>query len=435
MRSALSANSRAIRVHEAGVDAGDRLLPGRGVGLGGVVVAGRPLARQAVAADAVAGRERGRRRSSRGGRRPACAGTPRRIVAAALGLAAVEARQGRPRRVSSCAPSRVSAGSTSPSSRFQRPSPSSPQRKPIDPFGTTGSPRSRRRDDRLPLGVLAGVAEVGGAQEAVGDVRAVVALAQRDQERHVGVAARVVAEVRRPRGRRRTPSGSRDPSPSRARRRCRPAAGSQWSANFVWPGVVGRDDDDLLALVAGLGHEVGVGRARLGDVRAPEDHVGGVPPVGRLRHVGLIAPDLRRGRRQVGVPVVEARGRRRRSARGSGCRPRRRPSTSPGSARSRRSGRARTRAIVWTWAAAISSAASSQRRAHEAALAALGLVGARLVRVLDDRRPGLDRVAESLAAPRGTSRAGRRARRGSLGRSGEYTYQENEAPRGQPRGS
>ena len=70
-------------------------------------------------------------------------------------------------------------------------------------------------------------------------------------------------------------------------------------------GVVGRHDDDLLAAVAGLGHPVGVGRARDGDVGAPHHEVAGVPPVAGLGHVGLVAPDLRRGHRQVGVPVVE----------------------------------------------------------------------------------------------------------------------------------
>ena len=70
-------------------------------------------------------------------------------------------------------------------------------------------------------------------------------------------------------------------------------------------GVVGGDDDDLLAAVAGLGHPVGVGRAGDGDVGAPHHEVAGVPPVAGLGHVGLVAPDLRRGHRQVGVPVVE----------------------------------------------------------------------------------------------------------------------------------
>ena len=70
-------------------------------------------------------------------------------------------------------------------------------------------------------------------------------------------------------------------------------------------GVVRRDDHDLLAAVARLDHEVRVGRARGRQVGAPDQQVAGVPPVAGLGHVGLIAERLRRGRRQIGVPVVE----------------------------------------------------------------------------------------------------------------------------------
>ena len=69
--------------------------------------------------------------------------------------------------------------------------------------------------------------------------------------------------------------------------------------------VVGRDHHDLLPVVAGLGHEVGVGRAGQRQVRAPHDEVLGVVPVSRLGDVGLVPEDLRGGRGQVGVPVVE----------------------------------------------------------------------------------------------------------------------------------
>ena len=71
-------------------------------------------------------------------------------------------------------------------------------------------------------------------------------------------------------------------------------------------GVVGRHRDRLRPLVADLGEEVRVGRARLRHVGAPGDDEIGVVPVGRLGHVGLLAPDLRGRRRQVAVPVVEA---------------------------------------------------------------------------------------------------------------------------------
>ena len=50
---------------------------------------------------------------------------------------------------------------------------------------------------------------------------------------------------------------------------------------------------------------MGVGGARLGNVRAPGDDIAGVVPVGGLRHVGLLAPGHGRGGRQVAIPVIE----------------------------------------------------------------------------------------------------------------------------------
>ena len=73
--------------------------------------------------------------------------------------------------------------------------------------------------------------------------------------------------------------------------------------------VVGRDGDDLRALVAHLRQEMCVGRARQRHVRAPGDDVARIVPIARLRHVRLVAPDLRACRRQIGVPVVEGKTR------------------------------------------------------------------------------------------------------------------------------
>ncbi|MNV39156.1 hypothetical protein D3C71_1307260 [compost metagenome] len=70
-------------------------------------------------------------------------------------------------------------------------------------------------------------------------------------------------------------------------------------------GIVGRDGHDLGALVAHLGQKVRIGRACLGHVGAPGNDVRAVVPVGRLGHVGLLAPHLRAAGGQVAVPVVK----------------------------------------------------------------------------------------------------------------------------------
>ena len=71
-------------------------------------------------------------------------------------------------------------------------------------------------------------------------------------------------------------------------------------------GVVRCHRNRLGALVTDLGKEVSIRRACLGHVGAPGDDVVAVVPVSGLRHIGLFAPDLRAGRRQVAVPVVKA---------------------------------------------------------------------------------------------------------------------------------
>ena len=154
--------------------------------------------------------------------------------------------------------------------------------------------------------------------------------------------------------------------------------------------VVGRDDDALRALVADLGVEVGVGRARLRHVRAPQDQAVRVVPVGALRHVGLLAEGLRRGRRQIAVPVVEAHAGaadQRQIARAGGV----------GDHRHRRDRREADHPVGAVGLDRVDVGGADDLvdlgpgRAHEAAHAADRLVVPGLVRVLDDRGPGLDR--------------------------------------------
>ena len=165
--------------------------------------------------------------------------------------------------------------------------------------------RSRRRARPASSRRARSVAEVGGHQEAARDVRA-VALLELDEQRQVGESLAVVREAR---DRAVDPGLLEHHVPHRHRER-RVGAGLRRQpvvGELHMVGVVGRDDDDLLAAVARLGHEMGVRRARDRQVRAPHDQIARIPPVGRLGHIGLVAEHLRRRRRQVGVPVIERR--------------------------------------------------------------------------------------------------------------------------------
>ena len=178
--------------HDPCVDAGDRLLPGGRV-RGRVVVPRRPLSRQAFAPEPELGGveiEHGRHElvaDPLGGNAAAQHSAARTLARRSVG--------GRSRRARRGGRASVRAGSISSSSRFHFPIPSSPQRNPIDPFGTAADSRGGVEHDGLPVGVLGDLAEVGGAQEPVGDVGA-VALAQAHEAGEIGGLLRVVAEVR-----------------------------------------------------------------------------------------------------------------------------------------------------------------------------------------------------------------------------------------------
>ena len=69
--------------------------------------------------------------------------------------------------------------------------------------------------------------------------------------------------------------------------------------------VVRAHRNDFGAVITCLDGEMGIRRARGRQAGAGDDDVGGVVPIGRFRHVGLFAPGLRGGCRQVAVPVVK----------------------------------------------------------------------------------------------------------------------------------
>src|SRR5699024_6205147 len=127
------------------------------------------------------------------------------------------------------------------------------------------------------------------------------------------------------------------------------------------------------------------------DVRAPHHQVGGVPPVPRLRHVGLVAEDLRGGRGQIRVPVVEGQHRAadelvETGAGGEGDLAHRRDRREAGGA---------VRAVLLD-RVHVGGGDQLDRLvpggAHQAALAAGPLVAHGLLRIGDDRLPRLDRI-------------------------------------------
>ncbi len=170
-------------------------------------------------------------------------------------------------------------------------------------------------------------------------------------------------------------------------------------------GIVRGDRHRLGAVVARLGEEVRVGRAGLRDVGAPGDDVAAVVPVGRFRHVGLLAPYLRRRRRQVAVPVVERQAgtaEQRQVARAGGV----------GHHRHRRDRREPDHAIRAVLFHRVKVRGGDQlvrllpAHPREAAHAAARLVVRRLGRVFHDAGPGVHRgFALARLAPHAQQRA------------------------------
>ena len=171
---------------------------------------------------------------------------------------------------------------------------------------------ARVERDRLPLRVV-GLAElaveVGRAHVSIrhhdGLAAFLPVFLQHDQHRQVGVSTGVVVEVGAASGE--IELLQDDVTHRHCHRGVGPLLRVQPKVGELRHlGIIGRDRDRLGALVSDFGEEVRIGRARLRHVRTPGNDESGVVPIGGLRHVGLLAPDLRARRRQVAVPVVEA---------------------------------------------------------------------------------------------------------------------------------
>ena len=162
------------------VDPGDGLLPGRGVGRLGVVVVLGPLAGKAVAPHAVGGEHqvedsghRAPRDLDGGDSTPhlAAAGSVADVEAGEgdldVPLGAIDQRQDRVDAVEPQVPPTLALLSVAEADR------------PVGDRRLTGG---RVEEDRLPVGVLAPLAEVGGGQEPPGDADS-VALLEFDEQR------------------------------------------------------------------------------------------------------------------------------------------------------------------------------------------------------------------------------------------------------------
>ena len=163
-------------------------------------------------------------------------------------------------------------------------------------------------------------------------------------------------------------------------------------------GIVGRDRHYLGAVIACLGEEMRVWCARLRHVGAPSDDIAGIVPVGALRHVGLFAPGLRGGRRQVAIPVVEGQQRAADQAEIAGA-------GSVGDHRHRGDRREANYAIRSPGLDGVDVGGGDDlggfipARAHEAAAPAYPLVACRLLLIADDRGPRLDGLQSPARFP------------------------------------
>ena len=173
--------------------------------------------------------------------------------------------------------------------------------------------------------------------------------------------------------------------------------------------IIRTDHDALGALVADLGIEMSVGRARLRHVRSPQNEKARIVPIGAFGDVGLLAPGLRASRRQVAIPVVERHAdaaEQRQIARASGV----------AHHRHRRDRREAEYAVRPVGLHRIGIGGRDEfvdlipGRADETAKAALLDIGGALRRIFNDRLPGCDRrhqrarLAPQLEQPRAHQR-------------------------------
>ncbi len=293
-----------------GRHAGDRLLPRWGVLLRRVVVAGGPFAGQSRPSHPVLGEH-----EVENGAHQVLTDAAHRDTArhrGALAVDGVEAGQVHQRGVTiAVGVVRVSHGERRhQAAEIEVPLPDAvlavaEAQRAMGHRHRAGGLVQHRRLERRVLGVPGGLAQVR-RREVLPRHQHVAALFQLDQERQVGIAAREVGEERNLL----LHIAFREDDVAH-RHRQRPVGAGRARHPLVGElgvvGVVGAHGHHLGAAVARLGHPVRVGGPGDRHVGTPHHQIRCVPPVPGFGHIGLIAEHLRRGHRQIGVPVVERR--------------------------------------------------------------------------------------------------------------------------------
>ena len=287
-----------------GGDTGDHLLPGRRVRRARVVVRRRPLAGQAGTPDAVLRQQQVEHGGHQVARDAPDRHAPREVRRGAVG--GVEARHAHDDRLLRTVQQREQRVDVT---ELEVPPADTRVAVPVTQRAVRddGLTRAGVDQDCLEGGVLVVlvVRQVGGCQELARGVLTVGGLLQTHEVGQVGVALDVLGEVRR------LPVDEELLEHHVAHRHrergvCPGSCRQPLVGELHVVGVVRRDRDHLLTAIPRLRHPVRIRRPRHRQVRAPHDQVAGVPPVARLGHVGLVPEHLRRGHREVGVPVVEA---------------------------------------------------------------------------------------------------------------------------------
>ena len=169
-----------------------------------------------------------------------------------------------------------------------------------------GNPKTlggRIVQDRFPLGVVGLLAQIRRPQESTGNIGLAV-LFEHDDKRQIRVGLGVIGEVVHLAVDIEFLENDMGHGHGQGRIRARPG-GQPGIGELDVFGIIGRHRSHLGAPVAGLGVEMRIRGAGHGQIGAPHDEIRGLVPVGTFGDIGLLAPDLGRGRRQIAVPIVK----------------------------------------------------------------------------------------------------------------------------------